>query len=85
MSGRSERRSRRGRPDLPKRNGWRKRAQLAGVNPALGLRVGRIEAPHEADHRHLTGVVGRGGDRAVAIGRVERQGFLAGYLFAGVD
>ncbi len=52
---------------------------------ALGFRVGRIEAAHEADHHHLTGTVGGGGDRPVAIGRLERQGFLAEHVFARVD
>ena len=64
------------REDLP---------QFAGVDPALGFRVGRIEAPHEADHHHLTGVIGGGGDRPVAIARIERQRFLAEYVLARAD
>ena len=60
-------------------------AELARVDPALGFRIGRIEAAHEADHHDLAGVLGRDGDARSQSRGVERQGFFAEDVLSGAN
>ena len=60
-------------------------SEFARLDPAPGLRIGRIEPAHEADHHDLAWALGRDGDDVVTVRRVERQGLFAEDVLSGAN